>query len=128
VPVLQVEETSAAVLADRLTADLDNNAALLRWLMIDTYGAIGTGVELPAWRRRAACAGMPVETFVPEGVKGRAPDYRQALETCERCPVTVECAADAYAVEGDGPYAFGVWGGLTPKARAVAHRDDRAAA
>jgi hypothetical protein len=125
--VLQVEEASAQRLADRLTADLDNNAALLRWLMVDTFGEVGTGVELPAWRRRAACAGMPVETFVPEGKRGVAPDYTTALETCERCPVTVECAADAAAVEGDG-YAFGVWGGLTPKARQAAHRDDRVAA
>jgi WhiB family transcriptional regulator, redox-sensing transcriptional regulator len=124
VPVREVEETSAAVLADRLTRDLDSNHVLLRWLMVDSFGAVGTGVELPAWRRRAACAGMPVEQFVPHGQRGQKPDYGPALAVCETCEVRTACADDAYQ-HGD---EHGVFGGLTPEARALARRDDRVAA
>jgi WhiB family transcriptional regulator, redox-sensing transcriptional regulator len=122
--VLPIEKTSAQVLADRLTANLDSNRALMRWRMGDAFGDVGTGVELPAWRRRAACAGLPVEQFVPEGQRGQKPDYSAALAVCERCEVRVECAQDAYRHCDE----HGVFGGLTPEARAVARRDDRVAA
>jgi WhiB family transcriptional regulator, redox-sensing transcriptional regulator len=117
----ELERLSAAILADRSRAPA---AALVRWMMGDVFGEVGPGVELPAWRRRAACAGKPLAWFVPDTPRGRRPDYRQALATCERCPVRVECAEDAYA-NGDDD---GVRGGLTPEARAQAHRDDRVAA
>jgi WhiB family transcriptional regulator, redox-sensing transcriptional regulator len=124
--VLPIEETSAQVLAERLTSDLltADRPALLRWLAGDVFGEVGTGVELPAWRRRAACAGMPVEQFVPHGQRGQKPDYSAALAVCATCEVQVECADDAYQ-HGDG---HGVFGGLTPEARALAQRDDRVAA
>jgi WhiB family transcriptional regulator, redox-sensing transcriptional regulator len=96
---------------------------LVRWMMRDVFGDVGPGVELPAWRRRAACVGRPLAWFVPDTTRGRHPDYSAALAVCEACPVRVECAEDAYA-NGDDD---GVRGGMTPAARAQARRDDRAA-
>jgi hypothetical protein len=43
VPVLEVEETSASVLAERLTGDLLGNRVLLRWLVTDA--AFSSGEE-----------------------------------------------------------------------------------
>lgn len=115
----QLEELSAAVLADLLSDDGDGG--LVPWLMRDTFGTVGSGVEVPSWRSRAACIGTDPSWWFHEG--SSRPDWRQAIETCETCPVAVECAAFAYEHDAQD----GVWGGLTPAERAVAGRDDRTA-
>jgi WhiB family redox-sensing transcriptional regulator len=52
-------------------------------------------------------SGDPDDLFV----KGAA--QQQAKEVCQRCPVIVECLAEAL----DNRTEFGVWGGMTERER-----------
>jgi WhiB family redox-sensing transcriptional regulator len=61
------------------------------------------------WPDRAACRGYPQHVFFPE--KGESTSEAKAV--CARCPVLVECAAWARSA----PEHYGIWGGLSPKAR-----------
>lgn len=61
-----------------------------------------------AWASRARCAtGSPDELFA----KGAA--QQSAKVVCQRCPVVVECLADAL----DNRTEYGVWGGMTERER-----------
>jgi len=59
----------------------------------------------PWWHSRAACAGMGVDRWFP----GQGGDIEAALAVCAGCPVRADCLAAADA--------FGIWGGLSAKAR-----------
>src|SRR5690625_2869841 len=60
------------------------------------------------WAARAAC--RQVE---PDALFVRGAAQRVARELCFRCPVRMECLADAL----DSHVNFGVWGGLTERER-----------
>lgn len=75
------------------------------------------GTEPPEWISHAACATVTDPDgvfFAPRGVNPAA-----ARRICRGCAVTAACLADALAVEANQPYLFGVFGGLTPRERAV---------
>lgn len=69
------------------------------------------------WRARAACREADPELFFPVGDvwggPGNAARARKALAVCARCPVQLECLADAIA-RGD---AFAILGGALPAER-----------
>lgn len=78
----------------------------------------------PEWWRRAACRGMPVNTFyAPDGSSGKivAAWYDKAKAVCLGCPVMAACRADALAT-GD---VHGVRGALTPDELRAAFRANR---
>lgn len=75
------------------------------------------------WWHRAACLGVPLEVFYPEG-KGAS--LKTAREICGGCPVSVECFEDMSAYEESGA-RHGFWGntsrdernGKAPKPRVI---------
>ncbi|MBP1160029.1 WhiB family redox-sensing transcriptional regulator [Rhodococcus sp. PvR044] len=61
-----------------------------------------------AWVERALCrAEHPDQMFV------RGAAQREAAAACRRCPVIVQCGAEAL----DNRVEFGVWGGMTERQR-----------
>lgn len=68
------------------------------------------------WRDFAACAGKPLDVFVPAGDEPPYPSPK-ALESCNACPVRTECLDDAQA-HGDK----GVRGGLSTYQRRLLKR------
>lgn len=60
------------------------------------------------WAAYAVC-----KTVQPDALFVRGAAQRAARELCFRCPVRVECLADAL----DSKMTFGVWGGLTERER-----------
>lgn len=66
----------------------------------------------PDWWEGAACRGMGTHIFFglddDESVAQRRKRERQAKQICRKCPVTVECLAEALKFADDG-----VRGGLT---------------
>lgn len=66
------------------------------------------------WRAQAACAGLDVNLFIPEGRgdKGERA-YKEARLICDTCPVSQPCLA--YALREH--IEEGMWGGTTPKER-----------
>ena len=70
-----------------------------------------------AWVERARCRGHPnPDLWFPEP-GGRT---TQARAVCGECPVTVECLA--FAFEDEDAFAFGAWGGTSPKERRLLQR------
>jgi WhiB family redox-sensing transcriptional regulator len=66
------------------------------------------------WRKQAACAGAPIETFIfHDDVKYSKTTKLKALEYCNSCPVKQDCLRFAY----NNNIQHGVYGGLTPKER-----------
>lgn len=64
--------------------------------------------ERGEWVTMAVCrSGDPDALFV------RGAEQRKAAAICRRCPVQMECRADAL----DNRVEFGVWGGLTERQR-----------
>lgn len=64
--------------------------------------------ERGEWVTQAVCRqGDPDALFV------RGAEQRKAAAICRRCPVLMECRADAL----DNKVEFGVWGGLTERQR-----------
>jgi hypothetical protein len=83
------------------------------------------------WHHRAACRGdddyISDEIFHPSSSKPGV--YRDAIRRCSVCPVTRPCLDTAMDIEhGTGQYRWGMWGGLTPDARARLDRDEQDAA
>lgn len=70
------------------------------------FGSIGGS----GWQDKAACQGLPLELFYPEG----ADDYKESKwvidERCKQCPVINECLQMGI-LEGIPP--FGIHGGFT---------------
>jgi len=64
-----------------------------------------------SWRKQAACRGMNVDIFVPEGPGNLL--YLEARTVCETCPVRLPCLEFAL----DNCEEIGMYGGLTPRER-----------
>jgi WhiB family transcriptional regulator, redox-sensing transcriptional regulator len=78
-----------------------------------------------SWRRDAACATVPTETFFPIGLTGQADSQTQmAKRVCASCPVRDCCLEFALRTNQD----HGVWGGHTEEERRTIRRSRRAAA
>jgi WhiB family redox-sensing transcriptional regulator len=94
--------------------DQELDADLVPWLMTPEVSDPEPGLlGVPAaWFARAACRGMPVETFVPTG---KSASLDAARRVCAGCPVRVECLA--YALADPDLDRFGVFGGLTARER-----------
>lgn len=72
-----------------------------------------------AWRKRAKCAGWPIELFTmdnePPGAQTTALQRQQiASSLCENCPVIRECARDALQHRDVGIIRAGTWLPLSP--------------
>lgn len=67
------------------------------------------------WHQDARCRGIPVDTFFPDGGRGRALHGREAAAkaVCVGCPVLEGCLEHAIRT----PERFGIWGGLTARER-----------
>ena len=87
------------------------DADLVPWLMVPDVTDPTVAFVPPAWWREAACSGMPTSTFV--GNAGYASSA--AVEVCQGCPVRDQCLE--YALADPDLYAFGVFGGATPRER-----------
>jgi WhiB family redox-sensing transcriptional regulator len=70
-----------------------------------TVAALEDAPAPGTWARRAACLGLPTDTFFPDDPA----DADIARAVCQRCPVRDDCAAYALAI----PALAGIWGGLT---------------
>jgi WhiB family redox-sensing transcriptional regulator len=70
------------------------------------------------WQDAALCAQSDPEAWFPE--KGASAHFPKQI--CRACPVRIECLG--YALEGG--QTFGVWGGLTERARRQAAREHAA--
>ncbi|MHB1732973.1 MAG: WhiB family transcriptional regulator [Ferrimicrobium acidiphilum] len=75
-----------------------------------------------AWRKQAACAGLPTEWWFEDDRNWRS---ALAREICAACVGKESCLADALA----HPTTHGIWGGQSfPNARQVVLRRRRLAA
>ena len=80
-------------------------------LMAESDSAFKTRTQ---WITQAAClSGEPEDMFVRGGAQ------KKAAAVCRRCPVALECLADAL----DNQIEFGVWGGLTERQRRALLKD-----
>ena len=71
-------------------------------------------MDTEKWRKQAACAGAPIETFIfHDDVKYSKTTKLKALEYCNSCPVKQDCLRFAY----NNNIQHGVYGGLTPRER-----------
>ena len=73
-----------------------------------------------AWRARALCTGTDPDWWHPH----KGGNTREQVRTCEACPVRVECLD--YALSHYEK--FGIWGGLSEKARLQVRREGWSAA
>lgn len=71
------------------------------------------------WAARAACLGSDPDMFFPE--VGAAKVARKAQAICNQCCVRNECLTYAQTHQ----IQWGIWGGLTAKAREKAHARTR---
>lgn len=71
----------------------------------------------PEWRKKAACKGMPLETFFPD-----PPHKRPTLgiAVCNTCKVKTECRREA---DSNLDMYSGVWGGTTQRQRISEHQE-----
>ncbi|RRQ24989.1 WhiB family transcriptional regulator [Rhodococcus sp. Eu-32] len=70
------------------------------------------------WQLHAHCKYDAIETFFPTtGLKHRERLRleQRAKDICSQCPVITECRS--FAMQSAEPY--GIWGGLTPRERAM---------
>ena len=89
---------------------MTNALASGTWTIDDADGQVPSNrlVDRGEWVTRAKCRdGDPDALFV------RGAAQRRAAAICRRCPVVLECRADAL----DNKVEFGVWGGLTERQR-----------
>ncbi len=85
------------------------------------------------WQAWGRCTELGVEEadriFYPEYPNGRPKgDYTEALAVCSGCVVKSQCLEMAMKAEqmADTNLVYGVFGGLTPPARRLLHRQRRA--
>ena len=71
---------------------------------------------LPDWHTEAACAGRTTLFYASDKVSEAI-----AIAVCRRCPVRVECLAEAQRIEATG-LRWGVRAGLRPADRGVSQR------
>jgi hypothetical protein len=70
------------------------------------------------WMERAACVGLPPVWWQPP-MRRLAPENRQAVSVCRRCPVLAQCREWNDEIEGERPaeYLSGIYAGETVTAR-----------
>jgi len=68
-----------------------------------------------SWQDMAACLNADPEIFF----SSNAEEIKLAKETCKTCTVILECLAFARKYERGQPDNYGIYGGLTPRARKV---------
>ena len=91
-----------------MTATLGRNASALPTTSRKCNAAGDLVFDRGEWVTQAQCrSGDPDALFV------RGAEQRKAAAVCRRCPVLLECRADAL----DDRVEFGVWGGLTERQR-----------
>ncbi len=75
-----------------------------------------------SWQLHGLCRDHPAEVFFPDEVRGRQLRRREdaAKAICRECPVLARCRAHALSA----PEAYGIWGAMTARERAVALSDD----
>ena len=66
----------------------------------------------PQLFKDASCKGLNTETFYPDKVSFTREEERFYNNLCSRCPVLEACLEWGLAHEN-----YGIWGGLTPRAR-----------
>ncbi len=89
---------------------LDTVAAMVQ-TQPETHTETPTRTRRAGWRAWAECAGLDTEIFYPEPL---TPDTKaDAKAVCARCPVRLDCLAEAIAANEP----FGIRGGLTPRER-----------
>lgn len=71
------------------------------------------------WIQSAACRGMDTNLFYAD--RGDTVTVRSAKSVCMSCPVRTDCLEYALATADN----IGIWGGLTPRARARLRRQAR---
>ena len=77
-------------------------------IALDSSSITASTVARGEWITQAKCRnGDPDALFV------RGAEQRKAAAICQKCPVMLECRADAL----DNRVEFGVWGGLTERQR-----------
>lgn len=71
------------------------------------------------WFEQALCRSMGTKIFFPDTFVGvsTAGIYKEAIQVCERCPVSSKCLDFAMASEKTDVRRYGVWGGKTPRER-----------
>lgn len=70
-------------------------------------------VHRPAWQRKAACRGKPVELFFPERGESAGP----AKAICAGCPVIEPCAQFSIGE------SHGIWAGTSGRGRQRMRRE-----
>lgn len=90
------------------TANIDRHYSGDPAELVDAIATLLLAMQRPAWMRSAACRGMDTSTWFP----GRGRSTRQAIETCEVCPVRSECRS--WAIEHD---EVGIWAGTSSATR-----------
>lgn len=73
-----------------------------------------------SWEDRAACRGLPLDLFFPEGTgTQKESSYEKAKAVCATCTVRAQCLAvtEMFVPTGD---RNGVFGGMTPAERRLA--------
>jgi WhiB family transcriptional regulator, redox-sensing transcriptional regulator len=69
-----------------------------------------------SWQYQGECRGYPIEVFFPDGRGHRLQTLEDAAKRiCRKCPVLASCRE--YALRA--PEAYGIWGGLTSRERAL---------
>ncbi|WP_308208115.1 WhiB family transcriptional regulator [Mycolicibacterium neworleansense] len=70
-----------------------------------------------SWQQSGLCRDHPAEVFFPEEARGRPLRRREdaAKAICRACPVLERCRAHALSA----PEAYGIWGAMTARERAV---------
>lgn len=81
-------------------------------------GTTSTRAAITDWRTRAACRDQDAEAWFPDGVVGYAL-AGDAFDTCDACPVRVDCLDWALQFEGSLPVncRAGIYAGTTPTER-----------
>jgi WhiB family redox-sensing transcriptional regulator len=74
-----------------------------------------------AWRQLAACRGKPLSWWYPPPWDRFADAVARSI--CRTCPVRLPCLA--YALEHDGDYPAGIFGGLGARQRMALRRRRR---
>mgnify|MGYP003345543051 FL=1 len=83
-------------------------------------------LEGDSWRDNARCRGMGTYFFFnPLQRANPGLTIKRARSICIDCPVTEQCLDEGVAVYRETGFAYGVWGGMSPKQIKAIARDRR---
>lgn len=72
------------------------------------------------WDKRGRCRGQDPDLFFPQAYLATSPTVIAAKAVCRACPVQAACLT--FALDNPDQTVDGIWGGLTPRARARARK------